>query len=158
WEAVMPAQAASMAELEAGGIRHFDQPGRMTGTVRLDGEQLDIDCYSLRDRTWGHQRFDQLPPGDYLWAIASPTDNWHAITLEDRPGGPDRVVDGYLVRDGIVAPLVSGSREVVARRSGRPTHILFEAVDNLGRHIEAEGRPRNNLHFTGWPGQFTYFC
>src|SRR5262249_4726413 len=80
WQAVMPAQPASMAELEAGGIRHFDQPGRITGTVRLDGEQLDIDCFSLRDRTWGPQRFDKLPPGDYLWSIASPADNWHAIT------------------------------------------------------------------------------
>jgi hypothetical protein len=158
WHAIMPPQASSMAHLEPAGLSHFDQPGRMTGVVRANGETLSIDCYSLRDHTWGPQRFDQLQPGDYFWAVASPEDNWHAITIQGPDGGLEQLADGYLAREGVVAPLVEGTRRVVERDRGRPRRILFEAVDSLGRRLEAEGRVRNALHFAGWPGQFTYFC
>ena len=32
---------------------HLDQVGHVTGTLTLRGEQIPVDCYSLRDRTWG---------------------------------------------------------------------------------------------------------
>jgi hypothetical protein len=32
---------------------HFDQLGRIVGEMKLDGERIAIDCYSVRDRTWG---------------------------------------------------------------------------------------------------------
>ena len=32
---------------------HYDQLGRVVGTMRLDGEELAIDSWSVRDRTWG---------------------------------------------------------------------------------------------------------
>src|ERR1700728_1055968 len=33
--------------------RHFDQPMHVTGTILLYGEEIPIDCYSVRDRSWG---------------------------------------------------------------------------------------------------------
>jgi hypothetical protein len=35
------------------GNPHLDQLGHITGTLTLRGEQIPIDCYSVRDRTWG---------------------------------------------------------------------------------------------------------
>jgi hypothetical protein len=32
---------------------HLDQLGRYTGTLTLRGERIPIDCWSVRDRTWG---------------------------------------------------------------------------------------------------------
>ena len=32
---------------------HLDQLGHLTGQLVLDGERIPIDCYSVRDRTWG---------------------------------------------------------------------------------------------------------
>ncbi len=32
---------------------HLDQLGHITGTLQLHGERIAIDCYSVRDRTWG---------------------------------------------------------------------------------------------------------
>lgn len=32
---------------------HLDQLGHITGDVVLHGERIPIDCYSVRDRTWG---------------------------------------------------------------------------------------------------------
>jgi len=32
---------------------HFDQLGHITGELVLRGERIPIDCWSVRDRTWG---------------------------------------------------------------------------------------------------------
>jgi hypothetical protein len=32
---------------------HFDQVGHVLGTMTLRGEVIPLDCYSVRDRTWG---------------------------------------------------------------------------------------------------------
>ena len=32
---------------------HYDQLGRVVGTLRLRGEDIPLDCWSVRDRTWG---------------------------------------------------------------------------------------------------------
>ena len=32
--------------------RHFDQPMRTTGHIVLHGERIEIDCFSVRDRSW----------------------------------------------------------------------------------------------------------
>ena len=32
---------------------HLDQLGHVVGELRIDGERLAVDCYSVRDRTWG---------------------------------------------------------------------------------------------------------
>lgn len=44
---------------------HIDQLGHMTGALELCGEKIDIDCYSVRDRTWGpregHHASSQKP-------------------------------------------------------------------------------------------------
>ncbi len=31
---------------------HLDQLGRVTGELKLDGERIPVDCYSIRDRSW----------------------------------------------------------------------------------------------------------
>lgn len=32
---------------------HYDQLGKVEGTLRLRGEDIRLDCWSVRDRTWG---------------------------------------------------------------------------------------------------------
>jgi hypothetical protein len=39
---------------------HFEQPGRIRGTVELDGEQFAVDCFSIRDGSHG-PRFLETP-------------------------------------------------------------------------------------------------
>ena len=42
--------------------RHFDQPMHTTGTIVLLGETIAIDCYSIRDRSWGPRPEGPTPP------------------------------------------------------------------------------------------------
>jgi len=41
---------------------HYDQLGRFTGTLVLDGETIEVDSYGARDRSWGAR----TPFGPYL--------------------------------------------------------------------------------------------
>lgn len=32
---------------------HFDQTGHVTGMITLDNEPIAVDCFAMRDRSWG---------------------------------------------------------------------------------------------------------
>jgi hypothetical protein len=135
WTALMDAHVLGPASPQQ---CHYDQPGRMRGTAVLSGQRFDIDCFSMRDRTWGPHRPGAPRSGDYLWAIAGAQDSWHAITMAGRGNG-DKVIGGYLMRDGVVGELVSGQRRVLQRRAGAPVRVVLDAEDDHGRGLHAEG-------------------
>jgi hypothetical protein len=157
WTALMAPHELGHGAPSDATPRHFDQAGRVQGVVTLDGERLDVDCYSLRDRTWGPHRPGARRSGDYLWAIASPEEHWQALTMAVREPGNDMVIGGYLVRDGLLGELVSGQRRVVERRKGAPVRVVLDAEDDRGRTLHAEGEVRTALHWLGWPGRMTYW-
>ncbi|MCT7661149.1 DUF7065 domain-containing protein [Mycobacterium deserti] len=136
---------------------HFDQPGRMRGRVTLNGERIDVDCYSMRDRTWGPHRPGARRSGDYLWAIAGPEAHWQTITMASKDPGVDTVIGGYLMRDGELGELVAGRRQVMQRRGGAPARVILDARDDRGRTLHAEGGVRTALRWLGWPGRLTFW-
>ena len=136
---------------------HFDQPGRMRGTVTLNGERLEVDCFAMRDRTWGPHRPGAQRSGDYLWAIAGADAHWHTITMASQEPGVDKVIGGYLMRDGQLGEMVSGERRVIERRSGAPLRVVLDGRDDRGRFLHAEGEVRSALRWLGWPGRMTFW-
>ena len=120
---------------------HFDQAGRVTGTMILDGETVAVDCFATRDRSWGPRpqgRPRKRPPRDsaiggvggigYSFGTASPGDSFLVYSV---PGtDDDPVVCGYLLRDGRYAHVTLG--RTPAR--DRPPHRLADARrDRRGR-------------------------
>ena len=68
---------------------HFDQLGHITGEVMLRGERIPIDCYSVRDRTWGPRggRHSQSQKSEYAverkFRVANPGGaRWREIERE----------------------------------------------------------------------------
>jgi hypothetical protein len=59
---------------------HLDQLGHVTGTLTLHGERIPIDCYGIRDRTWGPRggRHERSQKAEY-------TRGEHRVL---HPGGP----------------------------------------------------------------------
>jgi hypothetical protein len=158
WTAIMAPHEIRYGDLTTmSDARHFDQPGRVTGSLVLDGERLEVDSYSLRDRTWGPHRPGASRPGDYLWAIASPESHWHVITLGGSEPDVDTVMNGYLVRDGELGELVRGQRRVLERRKGAPVRVVLDAEDDRGRILHAEGDVRTALRWFGWPGRLAFW-
>lgn len=143
---------------------HLDQPGRVRGTMVLHGEEIAVDGFGFRDRSWGPR--SQFGPdihhstathGGYSYATASERDGFHTITMDFGTGCIS--IHGYLLRDGEWAELVSG-RRVVAERDGdgNPVRVEIDGVDALGRELHAEGRTRNRLGLFLNPNLYSINC
>jgi hypothetical protein len=77
---VHPPQRFTPGEAPAMHNPHLDQLGHITGEMTLRGERLAIDCYSVRDRTWGPRRAHD--------GAARPEDRARAASRVRHPGGP----------------------------------------------------------------------
>lgn len=159
WDAVTSvATSVPAGGVAESGRRHYDQFGRMKGTIEVDAGRIDVDCFSIRDRSWGPRRMQRSPEGDFVWAMASPE---HAFqgTFAGAPGDPEQpLAVGTLIRDGVMSPLVEGRRWVTERDGPRPTVVRIEAVDENGRTLEAVGRMKNWFEWQGYGHQFEWWC
>ncbi len=126
---------------------HIEQPGRMTGTIRRGGEEYVIDCFSMRDASYGRREYDSLACGGYFWGIGE-TRAFHAIAMG--AGREACSIGGFIWKDGEMASLVSGRREVVQWGQFGPREVRWEATDALGRSMVVTGEIDEGLVFTGY--------
>lgn len=140
----------------------LDQPGRVTGTLRISSEVVAVDCYEIRDKSW-HVRPDLVERISPRWATGSYTYGSNAGTsFLGRTLGTETEFrasfGGYLLRDGVVGRLVSGTR-VADREPGRPPHrVRVEGTDELGRTFAATGRTVNRLRVRSTPTVTSWIC
>ncbi len=127
---------------------HYDQTGRVTGHVVLDGERIDVDCHAMRDRSWGRRNERGYRRVGYSWA-ASPELSLLAYTMPDGEG-PEHVYTGYVRRDGRVAHIVDGRRGV-ERDPARnwATGVSLEVRDELGRVTKARAEGVSRMFLPG---------
>ncbi len=146
------------------GESHLDQPGRYTGTIRIEGETIKVDAFGMRDRSWGAR--SQIGPslhpaapnerGGYTYATMSDQDAWHIITADFGTGYVG--IHGFLLRDGTWSKLVEGTREVLERKDHCPSRVRITGKDELGRTLEAEGVPHNKFGVHLNPNLWTWNC
>src|SRR5690606_26204165 len=135
------------------------QPMHVTGRIVLHGEELEVDCLSVRDRSWGPRplgpdprRKPTAPPTPrpprppegvgYPFATADHANGWQAYTRPTIEDGVarDELCTGYLLRDGVCAHLVAGRRRIWLDPETRwIRRVELEAVDELGRELAAAG-------------------
>jgi hypothetical protein len=149
------------------GSGHYEQAGRMRGTVELEGENLAVDCMTFRDHSWGPRRPTAWKnKGGYQFAFHSESSGFVAWTRSDLPadtnpifGVTEELALGWYIRAGVLAELVSGERRVVERGSdGRPLRVVLDAVDELGRELHAEAECENVLRWNAFTHLFNWSC
>lgn len=126
---------------------HIEQPGRMRGTIRRHGQEWAVDCHSMRDTSYGTRDYESLARGGYFWGIAD-EGSFHALCMG--AGTQARCIGGYIMRDGEMASLVSGTRTVLDYGALGPAKVRFEGTDTLGRSMVAHGTIDPGLVFTGY--------
>jgi hypothetical protein len=150
------------------GDAHLDQPGHMTGMLRLGDESIAIDGIAMRDSTWhvrspfggGLQADSRGSHGGYNWGSTgtSPdSDAFHLITRESEPGRMSAIA-GFVVRDGRLARVREGEREVLERIADRPSRVRLRLLDDLDREQVIEGRCVNALGMHRTPNAWTWNC
>jgi hypothetical protein len=131
---------------------HLDQPGRVTGTVDLHGERITVDCYAMRDRSWGPRTDLKGIRVGYCFATASADDAFLAFSVPRRDRSDEPLTAGYLLRDGARAALREGVRRVQRHPTHRwVTRVEIEATDDEGRSLVAVGEPVNRVAFFPYP-------
>ena len=126
---------------------HFDQIGRLTGAVTLDGERIAVDCHGMRDRSWGRRTERHYSRIGYTWAGDAGT----SLLAYSRPtGAGDDVYTGYLRRGSDLGKLVAGRRRVV-RDPGHAwvTSMELEIEDESGRALAATGEAVSRMILPG---------
>ena len=130
------ANLGDAAEELKGAFRiHFEQPGRIQGTVELDGEKHEVDCFSNRDGGHGPRFLEAAAPGAYVWSTADEKNAWQMLA-PNASGAEAKAVAGYILRDGELSPIVDGSRRVLTRDGPRPETVEIRARDQLGRELQ----------------------
>lgn len=161
-----PHNAGMPTGLEEWGKGHYDQSGRMVGTLKIGKEVLDIDCVSQRDHSWGVRNAKTNPRGQMIWAIGEKS-AFHALAVSRLPmdtdpvaGTTEEVIIGYYLKDGVYGDITPGNGTIAVTErdpTGRPVRYLLKATDSLGRALEAEGRIKNMLNWQGYSWLMTYW-
>lgn len=143
---------------------HFDQAGRVTGSMILHGESIAIDCFAVRDRSWGprpqgrpkkrkstdHDQLSGTGGIGYSYGTLNEREAFLVYTVPTLDS--DQVVTGFLIRDGVYSHIIGGERKVaVDPEHGWVRTIDVEAHDDLGRTIKAHGEAQS-WFFKGNPG------
>ena len=152
---------------EEWGKHHYEQGGKMVGSIEVEGKIIDIDCWSCRDRSWGPRTVSVggHPRSGFPWAIAKEGHGFIAFPTGNKPseddpayGEEDNLIAGWYIKDGLVGVIVEGERTVTERgHDGRPLYSVLKAKDEHGRILEAEGRWVNWLKVTTYPFLFEWW-
>jgi len=136
---------------------HYDQHGRVTGTLYLHGEEIPVDCFAVRDRSWGRRPEHTGPTAkrlSYVFGTVSPDEMFLIFTLPQH-NTPDCEVEhlssGYLVRDGVLRRLKAATRHNQRDPgTGAIASLEVKGEDEDGRTFAITGQPvsRMALHTT----------
>ncbi len=127
---------------------HIDQAGRYTGTIRLGARELAVDCYGIRDRSWGPRVIGDDIRLNYFHGQSA---NLAFLGYSKPERMAETLFKGYLWRDGLTSPMAEGTRSTYYA-DGKLDRIELVMVDTAGRGIEATGRPLNTLVHEPYPG------
>lgn len=143
---------------------HFEQLMHATGRLRLRGQEYDVDCFAVRDRSWGEARPEMtVPAPPYTWVTGSfGSDFSFNIGAHDDPARdpdwqglfpvPERVFkDGWVLIGAEKRRIVNASK--TTRRSFplcQPVTHLCEFEDESGDRYRIEGRLIAQSNWAGW--------
>jgi hypothetical protein len=126
---------------------HFDQIGHVTGSIHLDGEEIPVDCFAMRDRSWGRRNERGYRRVGYTWAGDS---ELSLLSYTSPTAEADEIHTGYLRRGGRIGRLVGGQRRVTRDSpAGWVTDIEIDAEDELGRTVHAEAVAHSRMILPG---------
>lgn len=149
-------EAISAPHYAVGGSQgHFEQTGRVTGTIRIGDESWDVDAYGVRDKSWGPRTW-QAPSGSQAKA-AGPAAvesgcflNWFSMNFGADlalGGACGKTADGsfrgkgWIQRDGDTIELTDVTMTTVYDPTNPLVHdtVQLRATDANGGQIVVDG-------------------
>jgi hypothetical protein len=153
-------------ETEGYTTGHYQQFGRITGTIVIGDDTIEVDTTAIRDRSWGPRRAVAARRAELMWCAASAENAFsvYSVSPHDRDSDPilgttDQVAFGHYTRDGEGAYITGGTSRVLERGAdGRPLRMVLDAEDALGRRLHAEGVAVNALVWSVYDRTYQLPC
>jgi hypothetical protein len=151
---------------------HFEQAQHMTGLLRLNGEDIRIDCLAMRDRSWGEPRPEASvvhPPT--LWAVGISGDGKISFNFNgcDDPERDPVVASyglskeqalkiGWIYRDGEFRKVVSLSK-LTTRAAGGIQALRYDCtlLDDRHETYRLTGEVKAAVFWSPWPNMAAFF-
>jgi hypothetical protein len=133
---------------------HIDQLCHVTGTMTLHGEDIEVDCIAMRDRSWGPRIDGKQPTVGYDYSATDKDNAFLAVSVSK--GGPWDITTGFHIKDGVWSQITGGVRTVERDHDGRPKTITIDATDADGRAVRSVGTAVSHQVFTPYPSMFDY--
>jgi hypothetical protein len=158
-------EAVSPVVMFADG-NHFEQAMKVKGHLSLRGTSYEVDCYSVRDRSWGKPRPEDImpiPPMSWVTAVFDDDFSINCNVTDQATGNPelagtefDRPVEsslhgGWVWKDGEISQIVSAQKSV-ARAPGTfiPVGVELDVEDALGRSFHLSGKLLASCPWETW--------
>ena len=131
---------------------HWDQTGRVTGKMTLDGKQFPIDCVSSMDHSWGLRHEDQFANFCWLNANFDNDTSIHCIWVINPEDKNDyaAIVHGY-VREGSQVYGLTKGRGKVLRNGLLHQFMDLQVEDKRGRSHRFTGTAFTSNPWSPWP-------
>jgi hypothetical protein len=127
-----------------GKAAHFDQIGNITGHIELSGKKIEIDCWSMRDRTWGRRPENRPRQAGYVTGAGQGGAGFLAVS--NTRDGTDQIAYGFVQRGETQVSFERGQRDVIRDpENGWVDEIRIEAIDENGDSFTALGKSTNRI-------------
>ncbi|MGR8949866.1 MAG: DUF7065 domain-containing protein [Gammaproteobacteria bacterium] len=141
---IMPPEPLTGTNSTFGKASHFDQLGRVSGKLCLHGEEIEINCLSMRDRSWGRRPENRPRQAAYVTAAAENEDGFLAVTGTTPEADP--ISFGFLRQAGETLKLIEGERIVIRDPvEGWVQEVRINARAENGASIDAVGVPESRI-------------
>jgi hypothetical protein len=85
---------------DAPGGRHYDQGGRIAGTIRIGDSETQIDCLAYRDHSWGPRNFMQMRLARFIGFISEDMQTYFDGHVLDHGEDKGMIGFAYTVEQG----------------------------------------------------------
>jgi hypothetical protein len=159
-------EAVSPAVLFADG-KHFEQVMRVRGDITIRGHSHKVDCFNVRDRSWGKPRPEQsmtLPPMSWTTAVFNEGFSVNCNVFDQVEGNSElrgsafevpkekTLLSGWTWKGGEIAQVIEATKRVVRDpESLIPLELTLDLADSLGREFHMTGELIANCPWQTWP-------
>ncbi len=136
-----------------GATGHLDQACRVTGSIRLHGDELVVDGFEMRDRSWSVRKDVGPVRAGYSYLVGA---DRALLAMSIWGGDTYFVMSGYHLIEGDLVAVTGGSRRVERDSHGRPAKVQLSVTDAAGRRLEVTGTCVNRFAFQSSPNYFAW--
>lgn len=149
---------------------HFEQPMRVRGELVLRGERHVVDCFTLRDRSWGKPRPEDnmaLPSVSWMQGVFNENFSFSCNAMDQAGSSPELVgtalaqpehetlMGGWIYRHGKVGRLVAAKKRIVRLAQDRmPYAVELALKDEHDRTILVHGQSIASTTWMPWSNIF----